>query len=162
MLQLALACQAARPHSDAVVADGVAGPAPVRGSGLTLAAMCMSQAMILLDVTIVNVALPSIQQELNVLPANLEWVVGAYTLVLATLILVGGTLGDRFGRKRVFLIGLGIFTLASVGCALSQNDSELIAFRALQGVGGAAMAALTLSILIHAYPADRRTSAVGT
>jgi EmrB/QacA subfamily drug resistance transporter len=118
--------------------------------------------MILLDVTIVNVALPSIQQELDVLPSSLEWVVGAYTLVLATLILVGGSLGDRFGRKRVFLAGLSIFTLASAGCALSTDDRELIAFRALQGVGGAAMAALTLSILIHAYPPERRTSAVGT
>jgi MFS family permease len=122
----------------------------------------MSQAMILLDVTIVNVALPSIQQELDVQPANLEWVVGAYTLVLAALILVGGTLGDRFGRKRVFLAGLCIFTLASAGCALSQDDKMLIAFRALQGVGGAAMAALTLSILVHAYDPERRTSAVGT
>ena len=130
--------------------------------GLTLAAMCMSQAMILLDVTIVNVALPSIQQELDVQPANLEWVVGAYTLVLAALILVGGTLGDRFGRKRVFLVGLCIFTLASAGCALSTDDQELIAFRALQGVGGAAMAALTLSILVHAYDPEHRTSAVGT
>ena len=124
--------------------------------------MCMSQAMILLDVTIVNVALPSIQQELHVQPANLEWVVGAYTLVLAALILVGGTLGDRFGRKRVFLVGLCIFTLASAGCALSQDDKMLIAFRALQGVGGAAMAALTLSILVHAYDPEHRTSAVGT
>jgi MFS family permease len=122
----------------------------------------MSQAMILLDVTIVNVALPSIQQELHVQPANLEWVVGAYTLVLAALILVGGTLGDRFGRKRVFLVGLCIFTLASAGCALSQDDKMLIAFRALQGVGGAAMAALTLSILVHAYDPEHRTSAVGT
>ena len=124
--------------------------------------MCLSQAMILLDVTIVNVALPSIQQELRVSPSNLEWVVGAYTLVLAALILPGGTLGDRFGRKRVFLAGLCVFTIASAGCALSTDDPELIAFRALQGVGGAAMAALTLSILIHTYPPERRTSAVGT
>jgi MFS family permease len=114
---------------------------PVRANWLTLAAMCISQAMILLDVTIVNVALPSIQQELDVLPSSLEWVVGAYTLVLATLILVGGSLGDRFGRKRVFLAGLSIFTLASAGCALSTDDRELIAFRALQGVGGGGKAA---------------------
>ncbi len=143
-------------------ADGLARPASARANWLTLAAMCLSQAMILLDVTIVNVALPSIQQELRVSPSNLEWVVGAYTLVLAALILPGGALGDRFGRKRVFLAGLCVFTIASAGCALSTDDPELIAFRALQGVGGAAMAALTLSILIHTYPPERRTSAVGT
>ena len=123
--------------------------------------MSASQAMILLDITIVNVALPSIQRELGVSTANLEWVVGAYTLVLAALILVGGALGDRFGRRRIFLIGLAIFTAASVGCALSPDDPELIAFRAVQGVGGAAMAALTLSILVDAYPSERRTVAIG-
>jgi MFS family permease len=79
---------------------------------LTLAAMCVAQLMIMLDMTIVNVALPSIQQELDVPPTNLEWIVNAYTLVLASLILVGGVLGDRYGRRRVFLIGLAIFTLA--------------------------------------------------
>jgi EmrB/QacA subfamily drug resistance transporter len=123
--------------------------------------MSASQAMILLDVTIVNVALPSIQRELGVSPSNLEWVVGAYTLVLAALILVGGSLGDRFGRKRMFLVGLAIFTVASAGCALSGDDPQLIAFRAVQGVGGAAMAALTLSILVEAFPAQRRTAAIG-
>lgn len=140
----------------------MAGALDARASRLTLFAMCLSQAMILLDVTIVNVALPSIQHELGVSAENLEWVVGAYTLVLAALILVGGSVGDRFGRRRIFLAGLVVFTLASVGCALSPDDPELIAFRALQGVGGAAMAALTLSILVDAYPPERRTSAVGT
>ena len=128
---------------------------------LTLAAMSASQAMIVLDITIVNVALPSIQRELGVSASNLEWVVGAYTLVLASLILVGGAIGDRLGRRRVFLSGLAVFIVASVGCALAPDDPELIAFRALQGVGGAAMAALTLSILVDAYPADRRTGAIG-
>ncbi len=137
------------------------GGGTVRTRRLTLAAMSVSQAMILLDVTIVNVALPSIQRELGVSAANLEWVVGAYTLVLAALILVGGSLGDRFGRRRLFLIGLVVFTVASAGCALAPDDPQLIAFRAMQGVGGAAMAALTLSILIDAYPADQRTGAIG-
>jgi DHA2 family methylenomycin A resistance protein-like MFS transporter len=129
---------------------------------MTLAAMCVSQAMILLDITIVNVALPSIQHELGVSPSNLEWVVGAYTLVLAALILVGGSLGDRIGRKRVFLTGLVIFSAASAACALATDDPQLIAFRAVQGVGGAAMAALTLSILVDAFPGERRTAAIGT
>jgi MFS family permease len=132
-----------------------------RARTLTLAAMCVSQAMILLDITIVNVALPSIQRELGVSPSNLLWVVGAYTLVLAALILVGGSLGDRIGRKRVFLTGLVIFTLASAACALAPDDPQLIASRAVQGVGGAAMAALTLSILVDAFPPERRRSGPG-
>ena len=136
--------------------------APRRTQTLTLTAMCLSQAMILLDITIVNVALPSIQHELGVSPSNLEWVVGAYTLVLAALILVSGALGDRLGRKRVFLVGLVVFTLASAGCALATDDPQLIALRAVQGVGGAAMAALTLSILVDTVPEQRRTAAIGT
>jgi DHA2 family methylenomycin A resistance protein-like MFS transporter len=128
---------------------------------LTLVAMCVGQGMILLDNTIVNVALPSIQSELGVTPGNLEWVVNAYVLALAALILVGGTLGDRYGRKRVFLAGLATFTTFSGACALAPDDPHLIAFRALQGVGAALMAPLTLAILIDAFPEERRTTAIG-
>src|SRR6478736_5509508 len=128
---------------------------------LTLAAMCVAQVMIMLDMTIVNVALPSIQQELDVPPTNLEWILNAYTLALAALILVGGVLGDRYGRRRVFLIGLALFTLASLGCALSPDDPELIALRAAQGVGAAAMSPLTLSILVATFPAERAAGAIG-
>jgi DHA2 family methylenomycin A resistance protein-like MFS transporter len=128
---------------------------------LTLAAMCVGQGMILLDNTIVNVALPSIQSGLGVSPGNLEWVVNAYVLALAALILIGGTLGDRYGRKRVFLAGLAVFTALSAACALAPDDPALIAFRALQGAGAALMAPLTLAILIDAYPEDRRTYAIG-
>src|SRR5215212_8852095 len=85
--------------------------------------MCVAQGMILLDNTIVNVALPSIQRELDVDPGNLIWIVNAYVLALASLIMVGGTLGDRYGRKRIFLIGLVIFTAMSAACALSPNES---------------------------------------
>ena len=102
--------------------------------------MCVAQGMILLDNTIVNVALPSIQRELDVDPANLVWVVNAYVLALASLILVGGTLGDRYGRKRVFIVGLAIFTAMSAACALSPNESALIAARAAQGRAGNAAA----------------------
>jgi MFS transporter, DHA2 family, methylenomycin A resistance protein len=128
---------------------------------LTLAAMCIGQGMILLDNTIVNVALPAIQRELGVTPGNLEWVVNAYVLALAALILVGGTLGDRYGRRRVYLIGLSVFTVFSAACALAPDDPHLIAFRALQGAGAALMAPLTLAILVDAYPPDRRTGAIG-
>jgi len=119
---------------------------------VTLVAMCVAQGMILLDNTIVNVALPSIQRELDVDPGNLIWVVNAYVLALASLIMVGGTLGDRYGRKRMFLIGLTIFTAMSAACALSPNESVLIAARAAQGVGAALVAPLSLSILADAYP----------
>jgi MFS transporter, DHA2 family, methylenomycin A resistance protein len=128
---------------------------------LTLVAMCVAQGMIFLDTTIVNVALPSIQRELDVDPGNLIWVVNAYVLALASLIMVGGTLGDRYGRKRLFLIGLTIFTAMSAACALSPNESVLIAARAAQGVGAALVAPLSLSILADAYPPERRTAAIG-
>jgi MFS family permease len=92
-------------------------PLSARRRVVTLVAMCVAQGMILLDNTIVNVALPSIQRELDVNPGNLIWVVNAYVLALASLIMVGGTLGDRYGRKRVFLVGLAIFTAMSAACA---------------------------------------------
>ncbi len=130
--------------------------------GLTLVAMCLAQAMILLDVTIVNVALPSIQRELDLSPGGLEWVISAYALALATLIPLGGALGDRFGRKRVFLAGLAVFTVSSAGCALSTTDLALIGSRACQGAGGALMSALTLSLLVEAFPPERRAWAIGT
>ena len=128
---------------------------------LTLVAMCIGQGMILLDNTIVNVALPAIQKGLGVTPGALEWTVNAYVLALASLIIVGGTLGDRYGRKRLYLIGLAIFTIFSAACGLARTDVELIVNRALQGVGAAIMAPLTLSILVDAYPPERRTTAIG-
>jgi MFS transporter, DHA2 family, methylenomycin A resistance protein len=136
-------------------------PLSARRRVVTLVAMCVAQGMILLDNTIVNVALPPIQRELDVEPGNLIWVVNAYVLALASLIMVGGTLGDRYGRKRVFVIGLAIFTAMSAACALSPNESALIAARAAQGVGAALVAPLSLSILADAYPPERRTAAIG-
>ena len=136
-------------------------PLSARRRVVTLVAMCVAQGMILLDNTIVNVALPSIQRELDVDPGNLIWIVNAYVLALASLIMVGGTLGDRYGRKRLFVIGLAIFTAMSAACALSPNESVLIAARAAQGVGAALVAPLSLSILVDAYPPERRTAAIG-
>jgi EmrB/QacA subfamily drug resistance transporter len=123
--------------------------------------MGLAQFMIQLDTTIVNVALPSIQHELDVSPGNLLWTVNAYILVLASLILIGGTLGDRLGRRRVFLAGLVLFTAMSAACALAGDDPELIAFRAAQGAGAALMSGLTLSILVAAYPGPRAAGAIG-
>jgi MFS family permease len=129
---------------------------------LTLLAMCVATFMMQTDVTIVNVALPSIQRDLHMPPGDLEWVISAYAVTLAALIPVGGALGDRYGRKRIFLAGITVFALGSVACALSWSDGALIAFRVLQGIGGAAMLALPLSIITETFPAERRAAAIGT
>jgi DHA2 family methylenomycin A resistance protein-like MFS transporter len=128
---------------------------------LTLLAMCAATFMIQLDVTIVNVALPRIQTGLHISPGGLEWIISAYALSLAALIPVGGALGDHYGRKRVFLAGMAVFALGSAACALSPNAPALIASRAAQGVGGAAMLALTLSIITETFPAETRAGAIG-
>ena len=128
----------------------------------TLFAMCFALFMIMLDNTVVNVALPTIQRSLHITnPENLEWTVNGYVLTFAALILLGGKLGDRFGRKRIFLVGLAIFTLASAACALATTDTQLIAFRSLQGVGGALLNPLSLSILVSAFPRKQLPTAIG-
>jgi MFS family permease len=121
----------------------------------------MAQGMMVLDVLIVSVALPSMQHELHLLPAGLEWVVSGYALALAALIPTGGALGDHFGRKRIFLSGVTLFTLASVGCALSVSGEMLIGFRVIQGIGGAVVSSLTLSLISEAYPPDARAGPIG-
>jgi MFS transporter, DHA2 family, methylenomycin A resistance protein len=128
---------------------------------LTLAVACLAQGMMVLDVLIVSVALPAMQRELHLLPAELEWVVSGYALALAALIPAGGALGDHFGRKRIFVSGVTLFTLASVGCALSVSGATLIGFRVIQGIGGAVMSSLTLSLISEAYPPDARTGPIG-
>ena len=128
---------------------------------LTLAVACTAQVMMVLDVMIVSVALPSLQRELHLSPAGLEWVVSAYALALAALIPAGGALGDHFGRRRVFMSGVGLFMLASVGCALSVSGGMLIGFRVIQGIGGAVMSSLTLSLITEAYPPEARTGPIG-
>ncbi len=131
------------------------------GQRLTLTVACAAQVMMVLDVLIVSVALPAMQHELDLSPAGLEWVVSAYALALAALIPVGGALGDHFGRKRVFLAGVAVFTLASAGCALSVSGGMLIGFRVVQGIGGAVMSSLTLSLISEAYPPAARAGPIG-
>ena len=102
-----------------------------------LAATIIGSAMAFIDGTLVNVALPQIQERMGASAADAQWIVEAYALFLAALILVGGSLGDHYGRRRIFLLGVGIFTLASVACALALTPQQLIAARAVQGIGGA-------------------------
>jgi EmrB/QacA subfamily drug resistance transporter len=127
----------------------------------TLFAMCFALFMIMLDNTIVNVALPSIQRALDTSPESLEWTINAYVITFGAFILLGGKLGDRFGRKRIFIVGLFIFTIASAGCALAQTDNQLIAARVVQGVGGAFLNPLSLSILVAAFPRKQLPTAIG-
>ncbi len=129
---------------------------------LTLGLSCLGLFMVLLDLTIVNNALPSIQRHLGASVSGLQWIIDAYTLVFASLLLTTGALSDRQGRKRWFLIGLSVFTAGSALCGLAPNLGVLIGARALQAVGGAALSPASLSLLTSAFPDPReRAQAIG-
>ena len=127
----------------------------------TLLAVCVATFMLLLDITIVNIALPSIQSDLNASLSSLQWVVDAYALTLASFLLLFGSLGDRLGRRRIFSIGFGVFTLASLLCGLSNDATVLNFFRALQGVGGAGMFATSLALIAQEFEGGERATAIG-
>jgi EmrB/QacA subfamily drug resistance transporter len=128
----------------------------------TLGAMCFALFMVMLDNTVVNVALPSIQRDLHAELSALEWVINGYTLTFAVLIATGGRLGDIFGRRRMFLTGVVIFAVTSATAGLAQDPAMLVASRAIQGIGAALMMPATLSIITHAFPAAERGKAIGT
>ena len=127
----------------------------------TLGAVAFALFMIMLDNTVVNVALPSIQSDLGIGLSELEWTVNAYALTFAVLMLSGGKLADFFGRRRVFLIGLAIFTLSSLACGLATSGETLIGARTVQGVGAALMMPATLSIISATFPPHQRGMAIG-
>jgi EmrB/QacA subfamily drug resistance transporter len=118
--------------------------------------------MIMLDNTVVNVALPSIQRDLHASLSGLEWTVNAYTLVFAVLLVTGGRLGDIFGRRRMFLFGVVMFALSSAAIGVAPSEAWLIGGRALQGIGAAFMMPATLSIITNAFPPQERGKAIGT
>ncbi|ALN86159.1 H+ antiporter-2 family protein [Lysobacter capsici] len=122
-----------------------------------LAVLCMGALMIVLDSTIVNVALPSIRTDLGFSESSLAWVVNAYLLTFGGFLLLGGRLGDLFGHRRVFLIGIAVFTLASLACGLAGSQTFLVAARGVQGLGGAVVTAVALSLIMNLFtkPADR-------
>ena len=126
-----------------------------------LLATILGSSLVFIDSSVVNVALPRIQTDLNATAANVQWVVEAYALFLAALILVGGSLGDRFGRKRIFMIGIVIFALASMWCGIAPNITQLIAGRAVQGIGGALLTPGSLAIIRALFPPERRGAAIG-
>jgi EmrB/QacA subfamily drug resistance transporter len=127
----------------------------------TLTAVCTGVFMLLLDITIVNVALPDIQSELDATLSDLQWVIDAYALSLAALLLTAGSLADLYGRRRVFVIGLIVFTVGSIACGASQDVFFLQISRAFQGIGGAAMFATALALLASAFHGKDRGTAFG-
>src|SRR3984957_1325610 len=127
----------------------------------TLIAVCTAIFMLLLDITVVNVALPDIQRALHSSFSDLQWVVDAYSLTLAAFLLTAGVIGDMFGRREVFAIGLGVFSVASLVCGLSTSSLMLNLARAVQGVGGAIMFATSLALIAQAFQGKDRGTAFG-
>jgi EmrB/QacA subfamily drug resistance transporter len=127
----------------------------------TLVAVCIATFMLLLDITVVNVALPYIERDLNSSFEDLQWVIDAYSLTLAAFLLTAGTVADRIGRRRVFLVGLAVFTIASALCGLAGTPLVLNLARGLQGIGGSMMFATSLALLASAYQGGDRGTAIG-
>ena len=155
---------ALRPPCDAGVIRAAAsqGTCPKRAAPWVLAATIIGSGMTFIDGTVVNVALPALQASLGATMAEAQWVVEAYALALAALILVGGALGDRFGRRRVFAAGVVLFGAASLACGLAGGAAALIAARAVQGVGAALLVPGSLAIISAEFDASERGRAIGT
>src|SRR5213592_1545349 len=133
-----------------------------RGRALALVVLCVGMLMIILDATIVNVALPSIQSDLRFSQSSLAWVVNAYLIAFGGLLLLAGRLGDLIGCKRIFMIGLNVFTSGSLLCGLAQSRSMLIVARFVQGAGGAMTSAVILGMIVTMFPRpDERARAIG-
>src|SRR5829696_5218443 len=133
-----------------------------RGRWLALYVLCVGMLMIVLDATIVNVALPSIQEDLDFSQNDLAWVVNAYLIAFGGLLLLAGRIGDLIGQRRIFLVGLGVFTGASLLCALAQSQGVLIGARFVQGVGGALTSAVILGMIVTMFPKPReQAKAIG-
>jgi EmrB/QacA subfamily drug resistance transporter len=127
-----------------------------------LAATILGSSMVFIDGTVVNVALPALQAKLSATSVDVQWVVESYALFLAALLLLGGSLGDHFGRRRIYGIGVVLFALASVWCGLAPNISQLIVARAVQGIGGAMLVPGSLAIISASFPEEERGQAIGT
>ena len=126
-----------------------------------LAALCLGFFMTLLDTTVVGVAMPNIISKLGITYDEVFWVSNAYVLMLAVFLIIGGRLGDLLGKRSIYLTGIGIFTVASFLCAISQDAGQLVASRTIQGFGAALLIPQTMSIIISVFPANRRGAALG-
>ena len=153
----------AKPPCDEAIIRGRSceEPATTNGSWI-LATAILGSSMAFIDSTVVNVALPVLQSSLRVSLAEVQWVVESYALFLAALLLTGGSLGDLYGRRKIFVSGVAMFTAASVWCGLSRNVGQLIVARGLQGMGGALLVPGSLALISVNFPEDQRGRAIGT
>src|SRR3954454_7765713 len=153
----------AAPCDENIVRRGAAGLSCSKARGRwVLAATILASSMAFIDGTVVNVALPALQTKLNATAVDGQWVVEAYSLFLSALLLIGGSLGDHYGRRRVFLIGIGLFAAASAGCGFAGTIHQLIVARAVQGVGAALLVPGSLAIISSTFAEQDRGSAIGT
>jgi EmrB/QacA subfamily drug resistance transporter len=151
------------PCDEGVIRAAAATPGCVdRAKPWVLAATILGSSMAFIDGSAVNVALPCIQSDLNVPVYGAQWIVNGYTLMLGALILIGGSAGDRFGRRRIFALGAAVFTAASISCGLAPNAAALVAARVVQGIGGALLVPGSLALISAAFPAEERGKAIGS
>jgi EmrB/QacA subfamily drug resistance transporter len=151
------------PCDEGVIRSGKAeAPCSPTSGPWILAATIIGSGMAFIDSTVANVALPAIQTELGATAVDAQWVVEAYALFLSALILVGGSLGDHYGRKRIYVLGIALFTLASVACGIAMSPGQLIAARVVQGIGGALLVPGSLAIISASFEEERRGKAIGT
>jgi EmrB/QacA subfamily drug resistance transporter len=150
------------PCEEGVMRGGAAAPQKTRAGVWVLAATILGSSMVFIDGTVVNVALPALQRALNATVTDVQWVVEAYALFLAALLLVGGSLGDLYGRRRVFVAGVVLFAAASAGCGFAPGIRMLIVARGLQGVGGALLVPGSLALISSSFCAEERGRAIGT
>ena len=153
----------AKPPCDEalILANPCVEPSPRNGAWV-IAATILGSSMAFIDGTVVNVALPALQSALGATLSEVQWVVEAYALLLAALLLTGGALGDLYGRRKVFATGVGLFSLASVWCGLAPDIRHLIIARALQGIGGALLIPGSLALISANFGEERRGRAIGT
>src|SRR6266481_965322 len=150
------------PCEEGVMRSAAEAPAQTRGGVWVLAATILGSSMVFIDGTVVNVALPALQRALNATVTDVQWVVEAYALFLAALLLVGGSLGDLYGRRKVFLVGVVLFAGASAGCGFAPDIRMLIVAGGLQGVGGALLVPGRLALIGSSFCMEERGRAIGT
>src|SRR6185312_5007787 len=137
-------------------------PCPKFAGRWVLVATTLASSMAFIDGTVVNVALAAVQANLNATIVDVQWVIEAYSLLLSALLLVGGSLGDHYGRRRIFVIGVALFALASAACGFSANVHQLILARAVQGIGAALLVPGSLAIISNTFSEEQRGQAIGT